>query len=136
MSSLQARLATLLTDLAGHRKGYSSVEQRLAGRRVVEEVEAKLRETDANIAGVLAAIAELPEEAAEGAAEEARKAEAAAVKAAEASSREAQLAIRSASSGGGMSGRTATQIPHRPQIDSSRQIDLRSSPHRFRTNPG
>lgn len=94
VSSLQARLATLLTDLAGHRKGYSSVEQRLAGRRVVEEVEAKLRETDANIAGVLAAIAELPEEAAEGAAEEARKAEAAAVKAAEASSREAQLAIR------------------------------------------
>lgn len=103
LTKLNVQIQKAQASVADLRKRWGSVEQHLAARRILNEVEAKLKETEAKVTLVLNAVAELPEEPLsnpkEGLAAEAiskaEGAEAASVKEVEIKSREAQLSVRS-----------------------------------------
>jgi len=88
----QTRLGTAQTEVAKQRKLFTSVEQRLAVKRLLDDAEKKLKETEEKVAAATAAVAGLEELGQEeGAGKENDKA----IKEAELAVREAQGYVRS-----------------------------------------
>merc|ERR1712242_345703 len=85
----QTRLSTAQSEVSKQRKLFTSVEQRLAVKRLLDEAEKKLKETEEKVAKAMAAIAGLEEIANDGADK--------AIKDAELAVQEASISVRTTS---------------------------------------